>query len=235
MALLLRCRHVPARLVAGSWGGEWNNLGHYYIIRNSHAHAWVETYKAGTGWIPFDPTPPVSSETSGRKGISLGSRLLDYVRLQWYQWVLSYDVHKQARLLKKVTALFSPSRRPHIATPKMGKGTLAIFVIVMAVTLLIARLLFWLKHKPKTWGEKLLKVLESKGYHRIPGEALLEMAHRIEDDNHTLGNKIREAVNLYYYGEYGKGKVDKNTLENMLKEIKITAAEKPGKDQPQQH
>jgi len=58
MAMLLRAANpanpIPTRLVQGFLPGERH--GETEIVRNSAAHAWVEVYFPGYGWIPFDPT-----------------------------------------------------------------------------------------------------------------------------------------------------------------------------------
>ena len=55
-ALLLRLAGVPARLVGGYLGGEYNQLGGYYVVTGEQAHVWVEAYLEGTGWVRVDPT-----------------------------------------------------------------------------------------------------------------------------------------------------------------------------------
>jgi transglutaminase-like putative cysteine protease len=57
LAVMLRGVGVPTRLVAGYGAGDYNSLSGYYTVRASHAHAWVEVYFPGYGWVPFDPTP----------------------------------------------------------------------------------------------------------------------------------------------------------------------------------
>ncbi len=57
MVVLLRTQGIPARVVAGYGAGEYNALSGYYTVRMSDAHAWVEVYFPGYGWVPFDPTP----------------------------------------------------------------------------------------------------------------------------------------------------------------------------------
>ncbi|MDR7540571.1 MAG: transglutaminase domain-containing protein, partial [Armatimonadota bacterium] len=57
LAVLLRAAGVPARLVTGYTTGTYNRLTGYYEVRNSDAHAWVEVFQPGVGWVAVDPTP----------------------------------------------------------------------------------------------------------------------------------------------------------------------------------
>jgi hypothetical protein len=55
-ALLLRIAGVPARVVVGFATGE--GIGHHtWAVRDEDAHAWIEVYFPGVGWVPFNPTP----------------------------------------------------------------------------------------------------------------------------------------------------------------------------------
>jgi len=228
MALLLRLRGIPTRLLAGFVGGEWNPLGKYYIIRNANAHTWVEVYKKGVGWVSWDPTPPLSLTAPTRRFGQL-DRLLDYMKFQWYHWIISYDVEKQTQVFKNALTLFSPSQRPHFPPPRWGKGTLLPLLGLAAWVLLLIKLLLWWGKRPKTWGEEMVMALEKRGISIKPGETLLEMARRIKRENPALGEKLEEAVSLYYLKEYGRGRVDPSTLKRMIKEIKaLTAFQRHG-------
>lgn len=57
MVVMLRSLNIPARLVAGYGSGDYNPFTNYYEVRANDAHAWVEVYFPGRGWVPFDPTP----------------------------------------------------------------------------------------------------------------------------------------------------------------------------------
>ena len=57
MVLLLRELGVPARLVEGFTTGSFDPTIGKYVVREQNAHAWVEVYFAGYGWIEFEPTP----------------------------------------------------------------------------------------------------------------------------------------------------------------------------------
>src|SRR5437899_8503685 len=68
LAVLLRAAGIPARLVTGYTTGSYNVFTGYYDVRNSDAHAWVEMFQPGAGWIEMEATPGFvpSSDTVGR-------------------------------------------------------------------------------------------------------------------------------------------------------------------------
>ncbi|MBQ8966244.1 transglutaminase domain-containing protein [Ruminococcus sp.] len=57
MVLMARALGIPARYVEGFAAYERNEEG-LLVVRDSHAHAFVEVYVAGAGWVTFDPTVP---------------------------------------------------------------------------------------------------------------------------------------------------------------------------------
>jgi transglutaminase-like putative cysteine protease len=61
-AMMMRAAGVPARVVTGYLGGEWNPAGNYLIVRQSDAHAWTEVWLDGEGWTRIDPTVVVAPE-----------------------------------------------------------------------------------------------------------------------------------------------------------------------------
>jgi transglutaminase-like putative cysteine protease len=60
--LVMRAAGVPARVVTGYQGGEFNPIGGYLIVRQSDAHAWSEIWVEGRGWLRVDPTAAVAPE-----------------------------------------------------------------------------------------------------------------------------------------------------------------------------
>ena len=94
MAIMLRTLGIPARIVNGFRGGEFNDLTGSYLVRARDAHSWVEAYIPGYGWTTFDPTPSGLGYTRGR-----WSRLqlyLDAASEFWREWVVNYDsIHQR--------------------------------------------------------------------------------------------------------------------------------------------
>ncbi len=83
MAVMLRLLGVPARVAVGFVRGKYRDG--VWVITDHDAHAWVEVWFRGFGWLPFDPTPgrgrlaaPYSS-TSARFDPAAEARLLSGV------------------------------------------------------------------------------------------------------------------------------------------------------------
>src|SRR5438105_893082 len=58
--LMLRSLGVPARLATGYATGDYDPILNQAVVREHDAHAWVEVWFSGHGWVPVDPTPGVS-------------------------------------------------------------------------------------------------------------------------------------------------------------------------------
>lgn len=56
-ALMCRATDLPSRFVVGYAEGKMNDSGEY-VVTGAEAHAWVEVFIDGRGWMTFDPTPP---------------------------------------------------------------------------------------------------------------------------------------------------------------------------------
>jgi transglutaminase-like putative cysteine protease len=57
MALMLRYLGIPARVAAGFTSGTYDADEKEWTVTDHNAHAWVEVFFPGYGWMPFDPTP----------------------------------------------------------------------------------------------------------------------------------------------------------------------------------
>jgi transglutaminase-like putative cysteine protease len=56
-AVLLRLQGLPTRYVKGFNASATARDGDHDLIRESDAHAWIDVYVPGTGWVETDPTP----------------------------------------------------------------------------------------------------------------------------------------------------------------------------------
>lgn len=123
LALILRVKGIPARLVSGFMGGTYNRFASYYLITQNDAHVWVEAYENGE-WIKLDPTEWIApdrvklggeafmnSTVSGN--LNLASRFrMDWIKdaqlwfKQWdfrfYTFIDEMDYHGQAAWLYRL-------------------------------------------------------------------------------------------------------------------------------------
>ena len=122
MAMLLRMQGISAREVNGFLGGEWSEFGQYLAVTQNQAHAWVEVWFPGFGWVPFDPTPPGGSgEAVAAAGFWPGRFLLDGLQHRWGKWVLDYNMESQWNFFRRLGDFFS--REQEVLEGASGIGT----------------------------------------------------------------------------------------------------------------
>jgi hypothetical protein len=66
MALMLRYLGIPARVAVGFSSGTYDPVRGTWTVTDHDAHAWVEAWFRGYGWLPFDPTPSAGRPERGR-------------------------------------------------------------------------------------------------------------------------------------------------------------------------
>jgi Transglutaminase-like superfamily/TgpA N-terminal domain len=78
-AVLLRQQGVATRYVSGFHVTENNRSGDHYVVREMDAHAWIESYIPGEGWVQADPTPAAEYESlHARLGRGWFARALEW-------------------------------------------------------------------------------------------------------------------------------------------------------------
>lgn len=120
--VVMRAMNVPARIVTGYQGADPRPVDGFYVVRQSHAHAWAEYWTAGRGWVRADPTAAVAPDRVVRSvnlqptvGLMVGAfrsvnpELLAQLRAgweavnnRWNQWVLNYSRTQQFDLLQRL-------------------------------------------------------------------------------------------------------------------------------------
>lgn len=72
MVILLRTADIPARYVQGYGPGTLKEgyTPKRYLVTQADAHAWVEVYFPGVGWVPFDPTPGSAAASALPDGLA---------------------------------------------------------------------------------------------------------------------------------------------------------------------
>jgi len=102
-AVMLRSVSVPARVVGGFQGGLWDESDEVAVFTMSNAHAWVEWYLPGHGWVTDDATP--AALTSGSRLVGLAV-LWERLSRGWDDYVVEYSLVTQWELFSGTARLF---------------------------------------------------------------------------------------------------------------------------------
>ncbi len=124
MTLLCRSIGLPARYVVGYYSEEKDEEGKY-VVRVKNAHAFVEVYITGYGWMLFDPTTAIQEDNGGLIGGELLESTTEFTEgldnspsrpsivekemvypvviliAIWYMFNIGYKIHWKRSLLKE--------------------------------------------------------------------------------------------------------------------------------------
>lgn len=147
---VLRAAGIPARVVVGYQGGESGAGGEYLIVRQYDAHAWVEVWLEGQGWVRIDPTAAISPariESGLRDAVAeegsfledevlsaqkygdmalvqWASLQLDRINYQWQRWVVGYQGQSQMDLMSRLPGGIGMRELGYLTAGIVGAGLL---------------------------------------------------------------------------------------------------------------
>ena len=219
---LMRVAGVPARVVTGYQGGEYNETGGFIEVRQANAHAWAEVWLSGKGWVRYDPTTAVAPERImqdvnieqqiANNAVSFASgqfdsQALSFLKMarqlwssadyRWHRWIINYDRKNQLSLLSG-----------------FGINTLKsmlywLFGLAAIITTVLALALFH-KQRPnldqaQIYYAKACKKLTKKGLKRQDSEGANDFANRVSAKYPQLKESFSHITQLYVQIRYGKG------------------------------
>jgi len=193
--VVMRALGIPARVVTGYQGAE-RALDGYFIVRQSHAHAWAEAWQVGRGWVRVDPTAAVAPERVTRSanlepapGLVVGAlrtmnpELLAQLRAgweavnnRWNQWVLNYSRTQQFDLLQSLG----------IRSPDWQSLGLALLGLLVTGALAGAGWALWDRHRQDPWQRLQAQVREALAPLGVPA--------RPHDPPRRLATLVRERL-----------------------------------------
>ena len=216
--VMARAAGIPARIVTGYQGGEFNPMGGYFIVRQSDAHAWSEVWLEGRGWQRIDPTAAIAperiergldaalSETEDVPGRALrNNTVLSKIRLAWYAantfWndeVVQFGEAQQRWLLEKLN--IEDARWEYL-----GVGmVLALLGFFGALSAYLA----W-KFRPRARDpiahvyEQLCRKLAKLGLPRLAHEGPSDYVARVARSRPDLAAQLAEVRTIYVNLRYG--------------------------------
>ena len=242
---LMRAAGIPARVVVGYQGGEYNPLGNYYIVRQSDAHAWAEVWmgkraEADTGtWQRFDPTSAVAPDRvqQGISAITPKARLPAFLAGQennwfisvwnetrmawdalnngWNQWVLNYTHSQQKRLLSHLG----------LGENWIEAITKALLIGLAIIILFLLLLLFWLlrnrtSHLDSTSKQyrRFCHKIARYGLQKQSYEGPKDFAARVVAKRPDLKEEVEEITDLYVGLRYAS--TSKSSSKELRKSVR---------------
>jgi transglutaminase-like putative cysteine protease len=219
--LLMRAAGLPARVVTGYQGGEFNPISEDYVVRQSDAHAWAEVWIEDQGWIRVDPTAWVAPdrielgladslpEGETVAGLMRGSDLLTQIQIRWDainsawdEFILGYGPETQSALLN------------WLGFEDMDWRGITVLLII-SMGLFVLWLGWRLMRDMRPAGEdpalklyrRFLAKLAKHGVEKRPSEGPSDFAQRASDRLPELAHSIHEVTAFYLRWRYHSRRV----------------------------
>ncbi|WP_175597059.1 transglutaminase TgpA family protein [Peristeroidobacter soli] len=216
--VMARSVGIPARVVTGYQGGEFNSMGGYFIVRQSDAHAWSEVWLEGRGWQRIDPTAAIAPERIER-GLDAAisaeedvpgrvlrqSALFSKIRMAWDTantfWnnqVVEFGETQQRWLLEKF----------NIKDPRWEYLGVGLVLGLVGFFLILSAYLAW-KFKPRSRDpvahvyEQLCRKLAKLGVPRQAHEGPNDYVERAAQARPELAAQLAEVRSVYVGLRYG--------------------------------
>ncbi|WP_427978254.1 transglutaminase TgpA family protein [Agarivorans sp.] len=224
VVVMARLQGIPARMVAGYLGGEWEQSDQLLAVRNYDAHAWLEFWN-GQAWQRLDPTAWIApdrvenslqqSQSTAEQWRNLngwgkrfwyteGMSRLRYWFAQadywWARWVLNFDQQRQLRLFASLMAWLPGSSMLMLSASMLFLG-------IVVTALLFAKPWRWrLPAKPVLALRWQLWLLARYRLRRQAGETLSAFVQRVECQAPKRAAALKQAVDGYQQAQYHPSK-----------------------------
>jgi protein-glutamine gamma-glutamyltransferase len=244
-ATLMRLAGVPARVVVGYLGGEYNDLGHFFLVRQADTHAWCEVWLPESGWTRVDPTTAVAP---GRASLDLNSFLergvasgqmearrsglltqlarsplftnarlaLETLSYQWDTRLLAFDADVQEVLLDSM------------GLANRGPFVLIIEILIVATALLVIYF-GWMQLRTRSGADRVKALYERfcrkaarLGVRRDPWEGPADFSRRAALLLPDQSERIRQISNTYIALRYAPESAGE-ALDRFVKEVRAFA------------
>ncbi|BCJ92514.1 hypothetical protein acsn021_00830 [Anaerocolumna cellulosilytica] len=244
MGVLARCAGIPTRYVEG-FVVDYESMmdKDTYEVISSNAHAWIEAYIDGVGWIPFEPTPPF---TSGRY-----AQWKDKIDPYAYTEVSSHQAEVEDMSVSYQDMVEGVKESVTNDTKSLGRKNHvpAIFGITAVILFLTVSLFFVYyrilmnrynqKFKKASGNEKLfilfhelLRCLGKDGYRLLADETLTAFSERIGERfcyDTIIFSVVAEIFMKVRYGNYVASESQLNLITSFLTQYKKDLIKKRGK------
>lgn len=203
----------------GYHGGYFNAVGGHLVVRRADAHAWVELWVEGRGWLRADPTGMVAPEriegggdalaaladNFGRSGLGRWLRdRWDYLDLRWTDWIVNYRSESRSALFEQLSRWL----------PRDSRGLLRLALLAALALALVAAALWLLRRAPSArpgrasdpagrWLAAHRRLLAGAGVPATASEPLSSLLARAGQRYPDLADALREPAWRCQQARYG--------------------------------
>ena len=157
--ILSRLAGIPARIVSGYYGGNYNSVGNFYTFKQQDAHSWVEVY-LNNQWVLFDPTNVIPQEniiTSNNENFMNETSLIssttkdetiniksiqiyfDYINYIWTNNFIKYDDQSRKQFIENKLQNKDLIQNAYLVII----GLILIFLSIKLMQILISRKIYF--------------------------------------------------------------------------------------------
>ncbi|MBC7370537.1 MAG: DUF3488 domain-containing transglutaminase family protein [Bdellovibrionaceae bacterium] len=233
-AIILRLAKVPARVVIGYQGGEYNGYGNFWRFTQADAHAWVEYKNDQDDWTRMDPTSVVAPER-----LELGGLLFEDLPEEWI------GQNRAGEFLKSRESWWIQSRDFITMTADSWNYDLVVFLLdfnlekqkqligeygyalVGLILLLLSPFVIqsFLRRRRPTTSEWLLRELdrraEKRKLHRQTSETMRQFVARWQAMVPENSDSLIKLLSAYEAAEYHPAQppANRSELRQLLREL----------------
>lgn len=215
-ALLLRYWNVPSRVVVGYQGGEINQAGKFWTVKQQDAHAWVEYLNENDEWILFDPVTfvapdrilqgasqflnPLGSQQFFKqlgKRFEIFDQISNWAEIYNYRWTLFFVEYSSSSVKRDIIKFYDENEDVQLASQ---------LILILIGINIIYRLFKKKIFKAKPLKEKYYSELHNFFKNRAPqqkNESFESWQKRIIEKYPSSHEAIDQIFRLYLKNRFG--------------------------------
>jgi protein-glutamine gamma-glutamyltransferase len=235
LVLLLRSQGIPAVMVLGFKGCEPGEEPGSYVVRQAHAHAWVDALIQAPGhsadvdvrgsvhhWVSLDPTPGGPTADQVEQSESRFGEVRSWLRGAYNEYVVNFNAEKRRRAL---AAIGNWLIRPEVL------ATLGALLAVLVLRRQLARHPTTIpqstaEYPPHVrWFADLMVLLAAHGHCPQPGQTAREFTLaaaellRQRSETAAVARIPIEWADAYYEARFGGGAVSPDRLADLNRQL----------------